>query len=210
MTIIGPSERIDHGVNQVMDLASSMQMASVDIARQHPQAPLGSAAHARNLTRYLRHRREIERLERAYDAHIAIPSGDDPSTAWEIYSRDGKNNIRARSEIISIVNRHPPARLAQVDVSPFYHTHVRDRSAPRLRDDLGVALILPEASDASPQILLVYEGRPGTTDAIPTTAPSPPEAQEFERALAEARRALQEVIDAQAPVTSRTVDIPRK
>ncbi|KAI9841416.1 MAG: hypothetical protein M1838_003588 [Thelocarpon superellum] len=211
LTILGPREQIDLGLNKVMDLATSMQMAHVDIARQHPHAPLGPAAHARSLTRYLQHRKEIERLERAYDAHIALPGADGPSTAWEIYSRDGKNNIRARSEIINIINGHPPARLAHVDVDPFYQAHVRDQSAQRLQKDHGVALILPDTPDED-QVLLVFEGPAALGDVyeLPKKAPSAGEVQEGQRALVEAQAILQALIREQEPVVSRTIDIPKR
>ena len=211
LTIIGPPDMIENGVNKVMDLASSMQMTNVDISRQHPNAPLGSSAHARALTRYLRQRREIERLERLYDAHIALPNSEEAPMAWEIYSRDGKNNIRARTEIINIVNGHPPSRLSHIEVDPFYHAYVREQAARTLREGHGVHLVIPEG-DESPQVLLVYEGVGGSSPdyEIPKKHPTSAEVKEFERALGEAREYLMSLLGSQKEVASRDWEVPTR
>ena len=212
LTILGPPDRIEDGINKVMDLATSMQMTSVDISRQHPHAPAGSVTHARNLTRYLQQRREIERLERLYDARIALPGPEDTSRAWEIYSRDGKNNIRARTEIINIVNGHPPSKLTHLDVDPFYHDRVRDQSAQTLRADHGVAMVLPDEHEQLPHVLLVYEGPSASAPSydVPRKAPSPAEVEVIEKALAEAKEYLMGLVGDHKKVVRRTVEIPKR
>ncbi|KAI9826550.1 MAG: hypothetical protein M1832_006146 [Thelocarpon impressellum] len=212
LTILGPADMIENGVNKVMDLATSMEMTNVDISRQHPNAPHGPSRHARSLTRYLQQRREIERLERLYDAHIAIPSSGDGPSAWEIYSRDGKNNIRARTEIINIVKGHPPARVAHLDVDPFYHAFVREQSAQKLREEHGVHAVFPDERDESPQVILVFEGAAGCSPSyeVPKKQPSPAEVKEFERGLAEASELLLDLVGRQKEIVSRSVEVPSK
>ncbi|KAI9847453.1 MAG: hypothetical protein M1837_002354 [Sclerophora amabilis] len=212
LTIVGPPDRIEQGIDKVMELATSMQMTLVDISRQHPKAPQGAAAHARNLTTYLKHRREIERLERLYDAHIALPKWEDSPASWEIYSRDGKNNIRARTEIINMVNGLPPSRLSPLDVEPFYHQHLHERSADQLKADYGVRLILPEGGADSPQMLLVYEGLggEGADVQLPRQPPSSAQVKESEKALQEARQHLLSMIAGQQDIIGRSIEAPKK
>ncbi|KAI9759347.1 MAG: hypothetical protein M4579_002405 [Chaenotheca gracillima] len=212
LTIVGPADRIDAGIDKVMDLATSMQMTLVDISRQHPKAPTGAAAHARNVTRYLKQRREIERLERLYDAHIALPSSEEGPVSWEIYSRDGKNNIRARTEIMNLVNGLPPSRVTPVDVDSFYHQHLHDRSAEKLRDDYGVRLVLPEEELEAPQILLVYEGSTpeGSDFQLPRQQPSPAQVKDFEKSLEEARQHLLSLIIGDEEIIAQSVEVPKK
>ncbi|KAL9045135.1 MAG: hypothetical protein Q9214_001781, partial [Letrouitia sp. 1 TL-2023] len=135
-----------------------MQMASVDIARQHANAPLGSQAHAKALTRYLQQRQAIAQLEKMYDARIVLPATEESLMSWEVYSRDGKNTIKARSDIMNLINAHPPARLRHIEVDPFYHQHLHEQAAQHVRDQYGVHLLLPEEVNQSSQIVLIYEG----------------------------------------------------
>ena len=69
------------------DLAMGMQMSNIDIARFHRNASGGAAAHAAHVTRYLRQRKEIERLEKLYNTHINTPFSQDGALPWELYSR---------------------------------------------------------------------------------------------------------------------------
>lgn len=210
VTIIGPPERLEFGVNKVEDLASSVQMNRVDISRQHPNAPLGSAAHARNLTRYLRERKAIERLEDMFNAHVSLPVSEQGPVSWEIFSREGKNTIRARTEIMNIVNAHPPSRLDYVDIEPFYHTHLREQHSQSVKDDYGVHLVFPE-TDESPQILLVCEGPKGKNSdyEVPKGHPSAAEAQEFAKTLEEAKRHLLGLVDLDKEIVSRDIPVPK-
>ncbi|KAK5240169.1 hypothetical protein LTR16_011020, partial [Cryomyces antarcticus] len=154
LTIVGPADRLEDAMNEVMELASSMQMSSVDIAKQHPKAPQGAQAHARNVTRYLQQRQAIEELERLHDARIIVPTSIDSPSAWEIYSREAKNAMRARTDIMNLISGHPPTRLSPVDVDPFYHQHLQQQAAQQIRNDYGVHLVIPDDTEDSPQLLL--------------------------------------------------------
>ncbi|KAI9887736.1 MAG: hypothetical protein M1823_000485 [Watsoniomyces obsoletus] len=211
LTIIGPPDKVEDGINKVIDLATSMQMTNVDIAKQHPNAPGGPSAHARNLTRYLQHRREIDRLEQLYNAHIALPTAAHGSMAWEIYSREAKNMIRARTEIINIVNGHPPTRLGQVQVDPFYHQHLRMHATPTVQSDHGVRLVFPTQDDDG-MVLLVYEGPEGSHASYetPRKPPTAEEVREFQRALRQAEEYLLGSVDTTREIVSQAVSVPRK
>src|SRR5436305_3675593 len=45
ITVVGPANRIDEGINKVMELATSMQLTNVDPAKLHANAPQGAQAH---------------------------------------------------------------------------------------------------------------------------------------------------------------------
>ena len=213
LTITGPQDKIELGVEKVMSLATSMQMASIDIARQHANAPAGAQAHARALTRYLQERQAIEQLERQFDARIVLPSTEESPMNWEVYSRDGKNTIRARSDIMNLINAHPPARLRHVEVDPFYHQHLYSQAAQHVRDEYGVHLLLPEVARPMPQLVLVYEGAGALHDGsfqLSRQRPSATEITEFEKALHQAQDHLVSLIQGGQQICSRNLEVPPK
>ncbi|KAK1143283.1 hypothetical protein N8T08_006810 [Aspergillus melleus] len=211
LTITGPLDRIESGINRAMDLATSMQMASIDLSRQHLNAPAGASAHARALTRYLRQRQIIRELENLYDARIALPPSSDGPVTWEVYSRDGKNTIRARSDIMNLVQAHPPARIRYVSVDPYFHPYLRSRSIAKLRSDYGVHLLVPEEIDSS-DVVLVYEG-PSAAAAqaeVSRQRPSAAELAAFEKGLQEAQAYLLSTLGDQNDVVAKSVNVPGK
>lgn len=213
LTVIGPQDRLELGTNKVIDLASSMQMSLVDIARQHANAPLGPQAHARALTRYLQQRQAIAQLERQFDARIVLPTLENGPTSWEVYHKDGRNGIRARQDITNLVSAHPPARLRHVEIDPFFHEHIHRQAAQRVRDDFGVHLLPPEAIDQEPHVVLVYEG-PSPSDGgeyeLPRQRPSTDEVAEFEANLRQAQDFILGLIQGQQDIGAASVEVPPK
>lgn len=206
LTIVGPPDRIEDGMNKIMDLASSMSMASADIAKQHANAPRGAQAHARDITRYLQQRQGIEQLERMHNARI-VP---DSSGAWQIYARDGKNAMKARSDIMNLISGHPPTRFQPVDVDPFYHAHLREQAAPKIRDQHGVRVIVPNEFDDSPVLLVFEDTAPSPDYELPRRQPTAQDAQSFQQALQEAQQEILNLMSGHQDVVSREVDAPVK
>ncbi|KAJ5943476.1 hypothetical protein N7516_003644 [Penicillium verrucosum] len=196
LTITGPLDQIEAGIEHAMDLATSMQMASIDLSRQHPNAPAGPNAHASALSQYLRRRQVIQELESTYDAHIALP----PS-----------NTIRARSDIMNLVQALPPSRLRHVSVDPYFHQYLRDRSASALQSDYGVHLMVPDDIN-SPEVVLVYEGPSSTASRfeVPRQRPSPADVAAFEKGLQEAQEFLLGTLGDQLDIVAKTVSVPAK
>ncbi|KAH8704958.1 putative RNA binding effector protein Scp160 [Talaromyces proteolyticus] len=204
LTITGPLEKIEVGINRAMELATSMQMASIDFSKQL------SAEHARALTSYLQQRQVIRELERAYDARIVLPQASNGPVTWEVYSRDGKNTIRARSDIMNLIQAHPPARLRSVPVDPYFHSFLSSRSTPQLREQYGVHLIVPDDLDSS-EVVLVYEGQQEDADfQIPRQRPSSEEIAQFENALKSAQEFLVSTLGDQTNIVQSSVPIPAK
>ena len=212
LTVTGPPERIDGGLERVMDLASAMQSSRIDVARQHPNAPMGSQAHARALSRYLRQREAVTQLERQHNARIVLPSDDQGSPDWELYFKDGKNGIRARQDIMNLISAHPPQRFRHVQMDPFFHQHVHRHGAPRLRDEYGVHFVTPDLTDPQPHLILVYEGPSSDVSAYqaPSQKPSAQEIAQFEQSLQQAQEYLLSLIAGQQDIGSTEVDVPSK
>lgn len=206
LTIVGPPDRIEDGMNKVMDLASSMSMASADIARQHANAPRGGPNHARDITRYLQQRQAIEQLERMHNARI-VP---DSAGAWQIYARDGKNAMKARSDIMNLMSGHPPTRFQPMQVDPFYHAHLRDQVARQIRDDHGVHVVVPEDEDDSPVLLVFEERAPSSNYELPRRQPSAQDVQAFEQALQQAQQQIMGLMSERDEIVSREVEAPVK
>lgn len=211
VTIIGPREQVQVGLERAMDLAMNMQCSNIDISRFHRHAPGGAAVHARNVTRYLRQVKEIERLEKLYNVHFNTPFSDQGALPWELYSRDGKNAIRAQSEIKGLVDAHPPARMATVSVDPFFHQYIRNEVTPKVRQDYGVHLVVPDHSDANAPVLLVYEGHSAADSyQIPRSPPSQNEVNEMRKWLQDAQSHILGLINQQESLSSTSIEVPQK
>ena len=215
LTVTGPQDRIEAGMDRVMNLAMSMQMSGVDIARdiarRHANAPMGPEAHARALTRYLQQRRAVQQLERQYDARIILPGPGEGPSNWEIYSRDGTKGLRARSDIMNMVAAHPPSRLRHVELDPFFHQHVHQHGSRHVRDQFGVHLLGSDAPQESPHMILVYEGPDEAQEyQMPRQQPSAQEIANFERNLIQAQDYILSMIQGQEDISTARVEVPPK
>jgi len=185
--VVGPPNRIEQGINKLEDLAASMTMATADAAREH-RGP-NAQAHAHNLTRYLRHRQALAELERAHEASIVAPTDREGPTGWEIYAKNGKDSMKARSDVMNVFASHPPSRFATMDVEPFYHQFLRERNAPKVRQDHGVHIVFPDESENSPQLVLVYEDNKNPSEyTIPRQKPSAAEIKAYQQGLEDAQK----------------------
>ena len=210
LTVTGPQDKLEFGINKVIDLASSMQMSLVDIARQHASAPMGAQAHARALTRYLKQRQAVEQLEKQYDARIILPTNENGPTSWEVYHKDGRNGIRARQDITNLISAHPPERIRHVNVDPFFHQHVQQQGAKRVRNDFGVHVLVPEELSQEPHVVLVYEGPvPDVGEyQLPRQRPSSQDIAEFQRHLLQAQEHILSLVQGQQDIGAASVEVP--
>ncbi|KAI5289036.1 hypothetical protein KEM54_004507 [Ascosphaera aggregata] len=224
ITIIGPPNKIDAGVEKAMDLATSMRMSSVDLSRQHAGANYASAdvspaEYASALTRYLRQRHILAQLEKLYDARIVVPSNFSADSGvpvvWEIYSRDGKNAVLARSEIVDVIKAHPPSRISTIkDIdSCFWNVIANERAT--IKSQFGVWVLVPDvATPVAQDIIFVCEGSAsGEPDIQATgyrTIPGKNEIQTFKTALGNAKNHVLDRIGDPKDVTAFSVQIPVK
>ena len=211
LTVTGPQEKIETAMDRVIDLASAMQMSRIDIARQHANAPMGSQAHARALTRYFQQRRAIEQLERQYNARIVLPNDEQGSSDWEMFVKDGRNGIRARQDILNLINAHPPTRVRHVEMDPFFHQHLHQQSARKLRNDFGVHLVSSQGTKPSEHLILVFEGLQALENDLyqfPKQTPSPQEIAEFERNLQLAQQHILSLVEGQQDIGTVRMKVP--
>jgi hypothetical protein len=211
LTISGPPNKIDDAVARAMELAASMNKENVDLCRLHPTAPSGKIAHAHAVTRYLRECGEIARLERQFSAHIAVPASADELMTWDIFSRQSKDGITARSDITNLILAHPPNRVRHMTVDPFFHQHLQRQVAPKLKEEHGVYLMLPEEAE-SHQVILVFEAPPDSiaTYKLSRQRPSPADIAGFEQALIRAQEQLLKIVGDQQGIVARTAEVPKK
>ena len=212
VTIIGPSDKIQDGINKVLELASAMGMQSIDPRPFHKSAG-GTDAHAQALARYLAEQQHLAELEQLHSAHVALPSpADMGSVQWQIFAKDAQNALRARNDLIKIIQAHPPSRVSQFSADPFYHPHIRSNLEDQLLNELGVRLVAPAEEDID-HIVLVYEGIPqaGTPYQISRQRPASPEEKAFQQAIAQAQKQIAELIKTdQHDISSKNVKVPRK
>ncbi|CAJ2505389.1 Uu.00g127830.m01.CDS01 [Anthostomella pinea] len=212
VTVIGPADDVATGLEKAMDLATQVHTSVFDVAKHHRHAAGTAPGYSRDLSRYLRQRKEIERLEKLYKIHINTPFSEGIVSPWELYAREGKNALRAQKEMTSIVNSHPPSRLSTVPVDPFFHSYLRSDIRPKVQEDFGVLLIVPDATERDLPVLLVYEGpeTPGESYQIPQNAPNATELQSFQRGLADARKHIVELLNKQEQIDTATLEVPVK
>lgn len=210
ITIVGPPDRLSHGVDRAEELAFSRPVTNVDIARLHQKAPNGASAHAQNLTCYLQARKEIERLEQHYAARINVASAAE-YRPWEVYTPSVKEGNRAKTEITNIVHGHPPSRIVAVEVEPFFHQHLRNEVARKIQLQYGVRLVIPN-EPSTRKVLLVFEGPAGNEPnyQVPQAQPSAAEIQAFQRGLSDAKKHILEIIGGQQDITSTQLEVPAK
>jgi KH domain len=206
--VIGPADKIDNAVNKIMDIAASMSVSNIDVARQHTKAPL---THAYNLARYLQERQAIASLEQQFSANFVLPNSTNAPASWQIFSQDGKQGMKARAEAMGLIAGHPPSRFSSMTVNPFYHPHLRGQTG-QLRRDHGVHLLFPPLEDPdSHEIILIYEcpGSPSEYQ-FPRQAPTPAQVQEYQQALQEVMTQLISIIGDDDDIISHHYEAPPK
>lgn len=212
ITVIGRADDVNVGLEKAMDLATQVHTSVFDVSRHHKIAPGGAPTYSRDISRYLRQRNEIERLEKLYQIHINTPFSEGIVSPWELYARKGKNAIKAQKEMSSIINSHPPSRLATVPVDPFFHSYLRSDVRPTVQNDFGVNLIVPDVAEGDLPVLLVYEGATAPEEAynVPQQAPTANELEQFQRGLSDARKHILDILSHQEQISTETLEVPNK
>ncbi|KAK7967157.1 uncharacterized protein PG986_001434 [Apiospora aurea] len=212
VTVIGlDQDAVTRGLEKAMDLAMSISSSPMDVSRSHKHAAGGASTYSRDVSRYLRQRKEIERIEKLHKIHVTTPFIDGVTSPWELFARDAKNIIKAQKEVSSIVSGLPPSRLATVPVDPFFHAYLRSDIKPKVQSDYGVHLVVPEPGESTFPVLLVYEGETGSEPyQVPQKAPSAQELKTFQQGLQEARKHILDLIGKQEQLKAETLEVPTK
>ncbi|EPS41164.1 hypothetical protein H072_4956 [Dactylellina haptotyla CBS 200.50] len=212
--VVGPKEKIGNGVTAVMNKANSMSFDSIDIARAHAQAFSNEVAmqrqHARDLARYFRKIKEIQRIESLFDVQVSLPKTDvlydlNTGVMIEILGKEKDNVRKAKQEVINIVNTHPPSRLGYTDIEPLLHRHIigaKGRNLQKIKEDHGVEVLFADEDDQDSQVVLIYDG--------PTGTQSLPDAVIASAALQAVTELLQKTASEQADLKTKVLNIPAK
>ncbi|KAI1325057.1 putative RNA binding effector protein Scp160 [Xylariaceae sp. FL0255] len=211
VTVVGRADDLSTGLDRAMELATQVHSSVFDVARHHRHTPGGESVYTRDLARYLRQRKEIERLEKLYQININTPYTKGINSPWELYAREGKNALKAQKEMSSIVSSHPPSRLAAIPVDPFFHSYLRSDIRPKVQDSFGVHVVVPNTAEAELPVLLVFEGpEGGDSYEVPQKAPTAADLKTFQQSLAEAREHILSLINKQEKIDSATLEVPQK
>lgn len=206
ITIVGPADRIQQGLDKVLDISAGMASANADVSRSHPNAPRGGQAHAADIARYLKQRRAFEEIERMHDASI-VP---ERNGAWQIYARDAKAAQKVRQDIVELAKGHPPSRFRPLQIDPFYHQHLREQASRQVRDQHGVHILVPDAAEEAP-VLLVFEDRVPSPEYQPARrAPTQQDVQAFEQALKAAEKQILGLVGSNQNIVSQDLEAPVK
>ncbi|KAF2860532.1 RNA-binding G protein effector of mating response pathway [Piedraia hortae CBS 480.64] len=204
ITVVGPPDRLPEATERVLELASAINEGRADIAKQHPNAPRGGQAHARDVTRYLQQRNALKAIEQARNVRI-FPQEDGNMI---IYGRNNMDIMKARQDVVNLASAHPPSRFQRVDVDPFYCAHLRNQAAADVRSQHGVKVLVPADGENQP-VLLVFEDRVPSPDyTLPQGAPQNVAA--YQQALEAARKQILDLVSGRQPIVSQDVEAPVK
>ncbi|KAI0408400.1 putative RNA binding effector protein Scp160 [Xylaria palmicola] len=215
VTVVGPAEHVTVGLDKAMELATQVHTSVFNVAKHHSHTPGGESIYTRDLARYLRQRREIARLEKLYNININTPYASGITSPWELYAREGKNALKAQKEMSSIVNSHPPSRLATIPVDPFFHSYLRSDIKSNVQSSFGVHMVVPDSPEAELPVLLVYEGNEsGNTEGhsyeIPQRTPTASELRTFQEGLQAAKTHILQLLTGQETIETTTLEVPIK
>ncbi|CAN8098514.1 unnamed protein product [Discula destructiva] len=213
ITVVGPEDRIEAAIQKAEELAQSMSLNNVDHLKwTKKQAPNNAAVHSKNVTRYLRQRNEIKRLENQYRAHINTPFSGDGALPWELYLPQGQSFTAASSDIRNIFESHPPSRMSTVNVDPFFHPYMQNEVSRQVRENFGVHLVVPGSTESGVPVLLVYEAPSSANSSyeIPRTAPSQADVKVFAEGLRAAEKHIADLMSQQDSIATVALDVPTK
>lgn len=212
VTVVGLADDVPNGLEKAMELATQVHTSVFNVAKHHRHAPGGESGYTRDLARYLRQRKEIERLEKLYMININTPYASGITSPWELYAREGKNALKAQKEMGSIVNSHPPSRLAAIPVDPFFHSYLRSDVRPKVQDSFGVHMVVPDVSESELPVLLVYEGPEvgGQSYEVPQQTPTAADLRAFQQGLQDAKKHILDLISGQEKIETFTLEVPVK
>ncbi|EPE25499.1 Eukaryotic type KH-domain (KH-domain type I) [Glarea lozoyensis ATCC 20868] len=208
ITIIGPADQIAAATDKAQELGMGMQVTRLDVARLLRNVP-SPQEHARNLTHYFIDRLVFDTIDKVHQTQVNAPLGaNGESGPWDMYSREGKNAIKAQTDIRQILEAHPPDRVAALDVDDFFHKHLNTEYMSTVKNDYGVHLVIPQ--DKSSPLVLVYEGEEGLQPqyGVPRGQPSPSDIELFRQRVAAARKYISDSIAAQGEIIEVKLEVP--
>lgn len=214
VTVIGPADRIEGATQLAEELAfDRFNSFTVDISKHHRSGPGAALNHARNVTRYLQQRNEIERITKSFGTPIDAHATAESFVPWELFvKKDQNTRSAALNDIKSVVLGLPPSKMANLDIDPFFRQHLASNIASHLQENFGVYTVIPAVVDEP--ILLVFEGDDGKTSnyQVPRVQGVPPatEIQTSQQRLKEAIEHILDIVRQQDEIKEASVEVPLK
>lgn len=202
--VYGPTAKIGAGFSVTNSKAETYQSVVIDICKAYPRAPCGAKLQARDITRYLRQKRELQGVERDFDVEITLPTTQElyhPETPCVvgIIGQSLEKVKEAKLRIQALYSQYHPDRVVRLDIEPLHHRHIigKDgRGAKKLIEKRPVELLFPENQE-DPEIVFVYEGESQ-------------ELEEVRRILDEAKDLVLAFSQGQVSIIQKTMDVAKE
>lgn len=202
--VYGPTAKIGAGFSVTNTKAEAYQAVVIDICKAYPKALGGAKLQARDITRYLKQRREFQGVEREFDVEITLPTIQelyDPNTpcAVGIIGQSLDRVKEAQLKIQALYSQYHPGKVVRLDVEPLHHRHIvgKDgRGAKKIIEKRPVELLFPENQEEE-EIVFVYEGESQ-------------ELEEVRRILDEAKGLVLEFSQGQVSIIQKTMDVAKE
>ncbi|KAK9456481.1 hypothetical protein V1511DRAFT_457907 [Dipodascopsis uninucleata] len=206
VTFIGPRAKLGEAIGLALAKANSIVVDSLDVSKSHGK----NRSHAGDLTRYFLVTKKLQAIEKESDVQIFVPQSRDifdVNSADLVYDIAGKSNEsvkKARKEIIDLVNGIPPVRVFHLSgIDPLIHRHIigfKGRNIQKVKEQFGVETIIPDETDGSTDIILVYDGKSDDDFA--------PDESEIKASLKAAIDVYEDIKDKQAELVTKILKIP--
>lgn len=202
--VYGPTAKIGAGFSVTNSKAETYQSVVIDICKAYPKAPGGAKLQARDITRYLKQKREIQGVERDFEVEITLPTTQelyDPDTPCfvGIIGQSLEKVKEAKLRIQTLYSQYNPGKISRLDVEPLHHRHIigKDgRGAKKLIEKRPVELLFPESQEES-EIVFVYEGESQ-------------EPEEVRKVLDEAKDLVLAFSQGQVSIIQKTMDVAKE
>lgn len=202
--VYGPTAKIGAGFSVTNAKAEAYQYIGIDVCKAHPKAPGGAKLQARDITRYLKQKRELQDVEREFDVEITLPTTQelyDPNTPCVvgIIGQSLENVKEAQLRIQALYSQYHPGKVVRLDVEPLHHRHIvgKDgRGTKTIIEKRPVELLFPENPEEA-EIVFVYDGESQ-------------ELEEVRKILDEAKDLVLAFSQGQVSIIQKTMDVTKE
>lgn len=142
--------------------ANDLSVLTLDISKAHGK----SVSHARNLAVFFKQCNKLKPLEKQHNVKISVPaleklySTDLVDVTLEIVGSNPDQIKESKKGLVALVNAYGPAFVKEVDdLDPFFFSHIVKR-AKTIKQQHFVDVLIPENTQITNNVVLVYEGNP--------------------------------------------------
>ena len=212
-TIRGAQPNLIPALTLVMDKANAVAVETVDVVALHRQNSTDPLAHARRVLRYFQRHSKLRGIADSHSGVKVFPPfasvvASTGNVVIEIVGGDKSSVSSAREAVVASVRALPPSAMATLDIDPLIHPMLIGKKGTKIasfESANGVTTVFPPVSDESSEVLLVFAG---PTEGLPSEKKARDAA--FEKHLAKATSAMDELRKEAADLKTETMDVDRK